>query len=333
MVDIRYTKGPGRRRVTGVVYPPGVTVDDIRNAVPGSSGQVRVQYKDTAGDRWIQTPWQPVDPAADYTRQFRLSKLRPHTRYEVRVECRSGPDAPRGSSLAGNFCTAPDKEDSARVVFTVSTGQAYRHLDQPDGFKIYGEMLKLEPHFYRTYRWGRDLHIWLMEGRDFRSPNPMPDGPDKTIWGAKQKAWFKRTVQESDATFRVLISPTPIVGPDRPNKNDNHSNKGFTHEGDEVRRFIARQKNMVVVCGDRHWQYVSVHPETGVREYSCGPASDLHAGGWRQENFVKDYHRYLNVIGGFLAGTVEREDGVPSLTFRHHDVNGRVQFEDRLIAR
>ena len=41
---------------------------------------------------------------------------------------------------------------------------------------------------YRTFRWGKDLQIWLVEGRDFRSPNNMPDGPDKTIWGAEQKA-------------------------------------------------------------------------------------------------------------------------------------------------
>ena len=44
------------------------------------------------------------------------------------------------------------------------------------------------------------------EGRDFRSPNKMADGPDKTIWGAEQKAWFKRTVKESDATWKVLDS-------------------------------------------------------------------------------------------------------------------------------
>jgi alkaline phosphatase D len=160
----------------------------------------------------------------------------------------------------------------------------------------------------------------------------MPDGPDKTIWGDEQKAWFKRTVQESDATFRVLISPTPMVGPDRDNKGDNHANKAFTHEGDELRRFIASQKNMVTVCGDRHWQYVSVHPETKVREYSCGPASDEHAGGWRQEDNRPDYHQYLNVTGGFLSAIVERVEDTPTLIFRHHDVDGNVLNEDRLVA-
>lgn len=60
---------------------------------------------------------------------------------------------------------------------------------------------------YRTVRWGKDLQIWMVEGRDFRSPNTMEDGPEKTIWGAEQMAWFKRTVQASDATFRVLTHP------------------------------------------------------------------------------------------------------------------------------
>jgi alkaline phosphatase D len=168
----------------------------------------------------------------------------------------------------------------------------------------------------------------MVEGRDFRSPNNAPDGPTKTIWGAEQMAWFKKSVAASDAAFRVLISPTPIVGPDRDNKRDNHSNKVFTHEGDQLRAFIAKQKNMVVICGDRHWQYLSIHPKTGVREYSCGPASNQHAGGWRQSDYRKDIHQYLNVTGGFLSGTVERKGGKPSLIFRWHDVKGKVLNTD-----
>jgi alkaline phosphatase D len=180
---------------------------------------------------------------------------------------------------------------------------------------------------WRTYRWGKDLQIWLVEGRDFRSPNPMPDGPDKTIWGKQQMQWFKRTVAESDATFKILMSPTPVVGPDRTNKNDNHANVGFTHEGDELRQFISKQKNMYVVCGDRHWQYVSQHAETGVREYSCGPASNEHAGGWKNSMRYPE-HKYLNVTGGFLAGTVERKNGKPTLTFRHYSVDGKILNTD-----
>ncbi len=100
------------------------------------------------------------------------------------------------------------------------------------------------------------------------------DGSEKTIWGAEQKAWFKRTVKESTATWKVLVSPTPLVGPDRASKHDNHSNDVFAHEGDELRAWLQANapENFFVVCGDRHWQYHSVHPATGVQEFSVGPA-------------------------------------------------------------
>jgi alkaline phosphatase D len=200
------------------------------------------------------------------------------------------------------------------------------------GQEIFREQIGLGATSYRTFRWGKHLQIWLVEGRDFRSPNDAPDGPDKTIWGVEQKAWFKRTVQASDATFRVLISPTPLVGPDRSAKNDNHANKGFTHEGDELRAFCAAQKNMVVLCGDRHWQYASVHAKTGLQEFGSGPTTDQHAGGWPVDRKESE-QSYVNVVGGFLEGEVELGGPKPLLIFRHRSVDGKVLNEDMVGAK
>jgi alkaline phosphatase D len=194
------------------------------------------------------------------------------------------------------------------------------------GTRIFLEEVPMGEKTYRTYRWGRDLQIWLVEGRDYRSPNPMPDGPEKTIWGKEQMDWLKSTVEHSDATFKILISPTPIVGPDRQNKNDNHANEGFKHEGDLVRKFLSEQKNMVTVCGDRHWQYISKDAKTGLVEFSCGPGGDDHAGGWKQEDKLPE-HIYLNVVGGFLEGAVNRTDGIPKLIFRHYSPDGNLLNE------
>jgi alkaline phosphatase D len=123
----------------------------------------------------------------------------------------------------------------------------------------------------------------------------MPDGPDKTIQGKEQMAWFKKSFADSDATFRLLISPTPVVGPDRKSKHDNHANDDFEYEGNKLQDFPSSQKNAFVVCGDRHWQYQSVDSRTGLKEFSCGPASNKHAGGLRQKDFRKDMHRHLNI--------------------------------------
>ena len=179
---------------------------------------------------------------------------------------------------------------------------------------------------YRTFRWGKDLQIWFSDGRDYRSHNSMPDGPGKTIWGTEQKEWFKRTTLASDATFKVLVSPTPFVGPDRKNKNDNHSNATYRHEGDELRQWFAAnlKDNFLIICGDRHWQYHSVHPETRLNEFSVGPASDEHADGTPGEN--KAIHRFHRVKGGFLSANVQRKQNQCHLELNLRDINGRVVY-------
>ena len=392
-------------------------MSSVRFASPGIDGQVRVSYRPKGGTEWTMTDWLDVDPDRDFTRQVTLPYLRPDTAYALRVESRKGLQS--GATVDGEFRTAPSADQRRRVVFTVSTGQAFPDRDGEHGYNIYEPMLELKPHFfvhtgdivyydrlaknmalaryhwqrtyslpsnvsfhrhvasyfikddhdslvndcwpamvspymgeftfaqglqvfreqvpmgkktYRTIRWGKDLQIWLVEGRDFRSPNTMPDGPTKTIWGPEQMQWFQETVAASRATFRILISPTPIVGPDRDNKHDNHSNKDFAYEGSRLRRFLADQKNMVVVCGDRHWQYHSIDPVTGLREYSCGPASNSHAGGWKQSDFREEYHRYLNVAGGFLSVTTDGVAEKPTLTFRYHDDTGKVGYVDKLVV-
>ena len=207
-------------------------------------------------------------------------------------------------------------------------GVDFVDLTWEQGKQLFVEQFPIRKKNYRTIRWGKDLQIWLVEGRDFRSPNTMTDGPEKSIWGKEQKEWFFRTFRESDATFRILISPTPVVGPDRSSKNDNHANRGFKYEGDQIRKFLASQKNAFVICGDRHWQYVSIDQETGLKEFSCGSASNEHASGWRDQKVLPE-HKYLKVQGGFLSIEIKRENNQPVLLARHHDVLGNTSHLDK----
>lgn len=391
-----------------VEFPDGYSIKTIQGATPGSTGRVRVKFRESGETKWRQTSWRAVGEQSDYSTQLKLKKLNPGSVHEIVVQAGPVDGKSISSSLEGTFKTAPDRHEPADVNFIVTTGTSYPDVDSDTGYKFYLNALNLDPEFfvhtgdilyydkmakslelarwhwdrmysfpnniefhrkvasyfikddhdtwmndaypglktkfmgdftwdqgielflqevpmgektYRTVRWGKDLQVWMVEGRDFRSDNPMPDGPGKTIWGEEQMHWFKSSVRASDATYKVLISPTPIVGPDRGKKNDNHANEGFKYEGDMLRKFIASQKNMVTVCGDRHWQYVSRDAETGLMEFSCGPGSDAHAGGWKQEDFYPE-HVYLNVVGGFLEGSVEHRQGMPTLVFRHYNPDG-----------
>lgn len=384
---------------------------------PGAAGSVELTwYAQGEAEPQGISGWLPVDPAADFTRQFLISDLTPNTAYRVRLKTRAAAaefEFPVGEA---SFHTAPGAATQADVRFTVVTGQAFGTRDAgARGHKIYKSMLQIDPSFfvhtgdivyydrpgplakdassarfkwdrmfsyanqvefhrttpsyfmkddhdilkddcwpgqtygdltweqglaifreqtpapkvpYRTVRWGKDLQIWLLEGREFRSPNTMPNGPEKTILGAEQFDWLSRTTEESDATFKVVVSSTPIVGPDRTKKNDNHANAGFAYEGDRLRKLLASRQDLYIVCGDRHWQYVSVDPATNLREYSCGPTTDKHAGGWSDEKFDEAMHKFLRVQGGFLSVAVDATEGSPRLVFRHHSVDGEVVHEE-----
>ncbi len=226
---------------------------------------------------------------------------------------------PRHVELLRQTASYWEKDDHDTVKDDCWPGQKLGQLTFADGMGIFREQTPMSAKTYRTFRWGKFLQIWLTEGRDFRSPNNQKDGPEKTIWGKEQKEWLFRTLKASDATWKVLISPTPLVGPDRANKGDNHANAAFKHEGNEARRWFKENvpNNFFVMCGDRHWQYHSVHPDTGLNEISVGAASNVHAGGSPGED--RAYHRFHRVKGGFVSVTA----GEKALVFTHHDVDGQ----------
>jgi alkaline phosphatase D len=190
------------------------------------------------------------------------------------------------------------------------------------GLDIFAQQAPVQGIPYRSARWGKWIEVWMIEGREFRSPNTMPDGPGKTILGETQKRWLKESVAKSNAKWKVIVSPTPWVGPDRANKGDNYANKSFATEGNEMRAWASKVPNLFVVTGDRHWQYHSVDPATRLEEFSCGPASDEHAGGTPGEN--QEFHRFHRLKGGY-AGVEATSDG--RLFLRLHDVNGAVVYE------
>lgn len=216
------------------------------------------------------------------------------------------------------------KDDHDTLKNDCWAGQRYGTVTFEQGVKIFNEeQFPTHTPRYKTVNWGQDLQVWFLEGRDYRSPNTMPDGPEKTILGETQKAWLFKTLEASTATFKIICSPTPIVGPDRKNKHDNHANDVFEYEGNQIREKLSGIDNVIVLCGDRHWQYASVDEKTNLWEFGCGPGSEKHQFGWKKGD-ERPTHRFLRVAGGFLSGDLKyNKDGSPQLTMQHRDVNGK----------
>ena len=214
---------------------------------------------------------------------------------------------------------------------------------------------------YRTHRINDLLQIWLLEGRDYRDSNIDPPGPDKTMWGAAQREWLEETLLSSDAVFKILISPTPMIGPDDKmtgvqggllgrlvgsspvgqggdnRKRDNHTNPyGFKDEGEAFFLWLAEngflERNFYVVCGDRHWQYHSIRPD-GFEEFSSGALVDGNARLGRDpgdemstdpDGLISQPYTQEEESGGFLKVTVSpgRGEQPPTLRFDFYDENG-----------
>ncbi|MFI4848272.1 MAG: alkaline phosphatase D family protein [Gimesia chilikensis] len=195
---------------------------------------------------------------------------------------------------------------------------------------------------YRTHRVSKDLQIWLPENRMYRSPNAMEDGPEKSIWGKEQRAWLQKTLKESDATYKLLISPTPMIGPDDLRKTDNHCDiGGFRHERDDFFKWLKEngldQQNFFIVCGDRHWQYHSVDP-SGFEEFSSGALVDANSRLGRKpgdpkstdaKGEIKQPYYQDPRSGGFLEVKVTPADKEQpaTLSFLFHDEKGKLLYQ------
>ncbi len=200
---------------------------------------------------------------------------------------------------------------------------------------------------YRTHRINKDLQLWFVEGRDYRDANDAPPGPDKTLWGNEQLDWLHKTLSESDATFKLLISPTPMVGPDDAYKRDNHVNpEGFRDEGEAFFEWLKAHdflnKNFYIVCGDRHWQYHAQHP-SGFEEFSSGALVDNNSRAGRvagdpkstdPEGKIKQFYVQATpeqASGGFLL--IKNKLGEhPSLHFEYYDEHGKLLYEHTKLA-
>ena len=76
---------------------------------------------------------------------------------------------------------------------------------------------------YRSFRWGRDVELFLVDARTFRSLNTAPDTSEdnKTLLGEEQKSWLISNLKASEATWKIVSVDVPLAQPtgSRPEEN------------------------------------------------------------------------------------------------------------------
>src|SRR5690606_7996704 len=124
------------------------------------------------------------------------------------------------------------KDDHDTLANDCSTGDSYGSVSFDRGMEIFDkEQFPSTDRTYKTVRWWKSLQVWFLVGRNNRSTNDMPDGPEKTVLGKEQKTWLFYTVTNSNTPFKVTVARMRIVGPDKTAKNVNLTNCNFQQGG------------------------------------------------------------------------------------------------------
>jgi alkaline phosphatase D len=142
---------------------------------------------------------------------------------------------------------------------------------------------------YRKFRWGALLELFILDTRQYRSPDTAPDGPGKTMLGAAQRRWLIDSVSASTAVWKVVVSSVPLSVPTGGRAHDSWSNAnaqgvpeehgtGFAVERDAILRALRQRgvKNLVFLAADVHHAELIRHhptPEWSFHEFIAGPLS------------------------------------------------------------
>jgi phosphodiesterase/alkaline phosphatase D-like protein len=202
---------------------------------------------------------------------------------------------------------------------------------------------------FRTVRWGRNLELFFLDERSFRSAkvtaacnsdfaptapqavrnafgtlapslrNPVPpaclaaiNDPSRTMLGARQYAAFTRAIAASTATWKVIVNEVPIQ---QFYAQPYDRWEGYAAERERLLRFLRGVKNVVFLTTDMHANVVN---EVRLRTLGGPPEGtgiwEVVTGPVATNTYSTSVDRLLGISGGGTA--------VASLFFKPPPPNG-----------
>ncbi len=198
---------------------------------------------------------------------------------------------------------------------------------------------------YRRFRWGSLLELFILDTRQYRSPNAETDGPGKSMLGAAQRRWLVDGVTASTATWKIVVSSVPLSVPTGGKTHDSWSNAnvlgfpedkgtGFATERDAILRVFRERgvRNLVFLAADVHHAELIRHhptPEWSFHEFIAGPLS-------ASLGRPRPLDQGLNPRSLWSLGDIENFGEISvdtdGLTVRIFDVTGQVRFTHTIGA-
>lgn len=107
------------------------------------------------------------------------------------------------------------------------------------------------PGVFGRFVWG-DVEFFLLDNRYHRSPNGMPPGPDKVMFGEEQMRWLTESLRSSNATFKIIAAGNQMANPDPRQYAEEFAD--FPVERERLLEFIRSEKitGVLFLSGDKH---------------------------------------------------------------------------------
>jgi len=145
---------------------------------------------------------------------------------------------------------------------------------------------------YRNIRWGKNAELFILDTRQYRDANLTQDSAErpKTMLGREQLIWLKEKLQQSDSTWKVIVSSVPMSIPTgfppefgRDGWANFDQETGFENELLDILEFMKDNEimNVIFITTDVHFaeafRYTPFNsrPDFQVHEFVTGP---LNAG-------------------------------------------------------
>lgn len=182
----------------------------------------------------------------------------------------------------------------------------------------------------RTVRINELLELWFVDDMDILMNGAASSGDDPA-------EWFKNSLKESGAAFKILITPEMLIGPeDSGNEAAAHAESSPGRAADSFFTWLSengfRGSDFFIVCCGADRQYHSMNT-FGFGEFACGTlvssASEKESGNkdtrdTTPEAHIRHPYTQTEPSGGFLAVTFKPagKNGTASLEFGFYDPKG-----------
>jgi alkaline phosphatase D len=182
------------------------------------------------------------------------------------------------------------------------------------------------PGVFFRFNWS-DVEFFMLDDRFHRSPNRMPETPEKTMFGKAQLTWLKESLVSSEATFKVIVNGNQFLS-----YHSYETLRKYPSDFDELIGWIKEMRiaGVLFLSGDRHFAELTMFKDTAfypLYDFTSSPLTAGLASDRRpEENPLLVPGTFVNDTRNFGMLRFEGPAGDRRVTMELYDTTGTLRW-------